>query len=375
VIAQNTITLAATDVGTTIRAIAIATTGAGAAAATSAPSPVVLAVNAPAIATLPTVTGIAREGETLTAGAGTWAGSGISYKYQWRRCDQAGENCVDASAAVVQNTVTLVAADTARTMRVVVTATSSGGVATATSEPSAVVVKRDAPVNTAAPAVTGTARDGQTLTVAHGTWNGAGTIAYTYQWKRCDGAGQSCVDASAVITQATITLAAADVGKTIRAAVIATNAVGSATTTSAATPVVVAKDAAAAAPSAGLPAGTGPLTIAQLVSPNRLLIARVTAVPARIATRQIFVLQVRVTDVKGRPVGGAVVQAVPAVASWARGGKATTGADGVAAIEIRPSAKLPLARGTLPLFLQVTKPGDDPVFTVGSSRLAQVTIG
>ena len=375
VIAQNTITLAAADVGKTIRVVVIATTSGGSAPATSAPSPIVLSTNAPALTTLPTVSGLAREGETLTAAAGTWAGSGLTYTYKWRRCDAAGENCIDASATVAQNTVTLVAADTGKTIRVVVTATSSGGAATATGEPTPVIVKKDAPVNTGLPTLAGTARDGQVLTAATGIWNATGAITYTYQWKRCDSAGQSCSDASAVIAQNTITLAAADVGKTIRAVVIATNAAGSATSTTAATAVVVAKEAPAPTTGGALPSGSGPLTIVQVVSPNRLVMATVTPVPARITSHSIFVLQVKVTDVQGRPVEGAVVAALPLPTAWAKAGKAITGVDGRAAIELRPTAKLPLARGTLAVFLQATKPGDDAVLKVSGARMAQIRIG
>lgn len=375
VIAQNTITLTAADVGTTIRAVVIATTSAGSASATSAPSPTVVSINAPALTTIPAVAGIGREGETLTATAGTWAGSGLAFTYKWRRCDQAGENCVDASAPVTQNTVTLQGADTGKTMRVVVTATSSGGSATATSEPTPVVVKKDAPVNTAVPTIAGTAREGQVLTVANGTWNATGAIAYAYQWKRCDAAGQACVDASAVIAQHGITLAAADVGKTIRAVVIATNAAGSATATSTATAVIVTKDATAPSTGGTLPSGTGPLTIAQVTAPNRLVMPKVTPVPSRVTSRAVFVLQVKVTDAQGRAVEGAVVAALPLPTAWARGGKATTGADGRVAIEIRPTAKLSLKRGTLAVFLQATKPGDDKVLKVSGARVAQIRVG
>ena len=375
VIAQNTITLAAADVGKTIRAVVIATTGAGSASATSAPSPIVLSTNAPALTTLPSVSGVAREGDTLTATAGTWAGSGLTYTYRWRRCDAAGENCVDASAPVVQNTVTLVLADTGKTMRVVVTATSSGGVATATGEPTQVVVKKDAPANTGAPTLAGTAREGQVLTVASGVWSATGTVAYTYQWERCDTAGQACVDASAVIGQNTITLAAADVGKTIRALVIATNTVGSAKSATAASAVVVAKDTPAPSTGGSLPTGTDPLTIAQISSPDRLVLKTVAPVPARITSRSVFVLQVKVTNAQGRPVGGAVVAALPLPTAWASGGRATTGVDGRAAIEIRPTAKLPLTKGSLAIFLQATKPGDDTVLKVSGARLAQIRIG
>lgn len=375
VIAQNSVTLTAGDVGKTMRAVVIATTTAGAASATSAPTPVVVARDAPAVTAIPAISGIAREGESLTATTGTWQGSGLTFKYTWRRCDAAGENCTDASAPITQNTVNLVSADTGKTIRVVVTATSAGGTATSTSDYTSVVVKKDAPVATASPTLSGTPREGQTLTAAHGTWNGAGAITYQYQWQRCDSAGLGCVDASNVITQGSITLAAADVGKTIRARVIATNAAGSSTVTTAATTVVLGKDAPAPPGTDGLPSGNGPFPVAQIVAPNRLVVKTATATPGRITSRAAFVLTVLVTDAKGRPVQGATVKATPLPGPWARGTSAVTGADGRAALEIRPTAKLPLAKGSLPVLVQAGKTGDDATLPVTGLRAISVAIG
>jgi hypothetical protein len=46
------------------------------------------AAGAPVNTSLPTVTGSAAVGQTLTANPGTWVGSGsITYSYQWQRCD------------------------------------------------------------------------------------------------------------------------------------------------------------------------------------------------------------------------------------------------------------------------------------------------
>jgi hypothetical protein len=76
----------------------------------------------------------------------------------------------------------------------------------------------NAPVNTVAPAITGTAQEGQTLTCSTGTWTG--TPTYTYQWKRN---GSNIGSA----TNSTYTLVTADVSQSIKCTVTATNALGS----------------------------------------------------------------------------------------------------------------------------------------------------
>ena len=76
----------------------------------------------------------------------------------------------------------------------------------------------NAPVNTVAPAITGTAQEGQTLTCSTGTWSGSPT--YTYQWKRN---GSNIGSA----TNSTYLLVTADVGQSILCTVTATNALGS----------------------------------------------------------------------------------------------------------------------------------------------------
>src|SRR3954447_19979154 len=86
-----------------------------------------------------------------------------------------------------------------------------------------------APVNTAAPAVSGTAKVGQTLTVSNGTWSGAPT-SYTYQWQRCT-SSTSCADITGA-TEQTYKPTATDVGKTLRAVVAAKNADGTTTANS-----------------------------------------------------------------------------------------------------------------------------------------------
>lgn len=76
------------------------------------------------------------------------------------------------------------------------------------------------PVNTLAPAVTGTATVGQVLTTTLGTWTGDPTITYARQWKR-DGVAISGA------TGATYTLVADDATKKVKCTVTATNGGGS----------------------------------------------------------------------------------------------------------------------------------------------------
>lgn len=83
------------------------------------------------------------------------------------------------------------------------------------------------PANTVAPAISGTATIGQTLSVSNGTWTGS-TPSYTYQWKR----GGSNIGSA---TNSTYQLVDADWGYTITCTVTATNAAGSANADSAAT--------------------------------------------------------------------------------------------------------------------------------------------
>jgi hypothetical protein len=48
------------------------------------------------------------------------------------------------------------------------------------------------PSNTSAPAISGQAQQGQTLTADPGTWSGTTPLAYAYRWRRCDAAGAGC---------------------------------------------------------------------------------------------------------------------------------------------------------------------------------------
>ena len=82
-----------------------------------------------------------------------------------------------------------------------------------------------APNNTVAPAVTGTAEVGQTLSCSTGTWTGSPTPTYTYQW-------QHTTTNISGATNSTYVIESAYIGETIRCVVMATNSVGNASANS-----------------------------------------------------------------------------------------------------------------------------------------------
>jgi subtilisin family serine protease len=95
-----------------------------------------------------------------------------------------------------------------------------------------------APANLAPPVVSGSAQVGQVLSTSNGSWTGSPT-GYSYQWERCDTSGNNCVAISGATSQ-TDSVASADGGATLEAAVTASNSAGSATETSAPTATVPA---------------------------------------------------------------------------------------------------------------------------------------
>ena len=97
----------------------------------------------------------------------------------------------------------------------------------------AAVASAAAPVNTASPTISGTAKVGSTLTANEGTWSNSPT-SFSYQWQRCASDGRGCGDISGA-TSKSYTPVTGDVGHALRVAVTATNSDGHASATSGAT--------------------------------------------------------------------------------------------------------------------------------------------
>jgi hypothetical protein len=190
---------------------------------------------APQNTAAPTISGTAREGQTLTAANGTWSNSPTSFTYQWQRCASDGTACGDITGAA-SKTYTLATGDVGHTVRVAVTAVNTDGKATANSEPTDVVSSKNGPTNSVKPAVTGSAAVGETLTVSNGSWSPAPT-SFGRQWQRCASDGTACLNISGATGQ-TYGVRAADVGHRLRALVTAHTATGQATAASSNSDVV-----------------------------------------------------------------------------------------------------------------------------------------
>ncbi len=75
-------------------------------------------------------------------------------------------------------------ADVDHDVRFVVTATNEGGSAELHTSPES--IEAALPINVLAPTIEGTPTDGSTLTADPGTWSGAPTPTFSYQWLLCE---------------------------------------------------------------------------------------------------------------------------------------------------------------------------------------------
>jgi hypothetical protein len=198
------------------------------------------AVGAPAATAPPSIAGTLVERQVLTAQPGGWRGAQpIAFAYQWRRCKTSGNGCADISKAR-GSTYALTSKDVGYRLRVVVTATNAAGSAQQVSDATPVIAAAPAaPTASSLPSISGTPEDGQTLKASTGSWKGTKPISFAYQWRRCDRTGAACADVPGA-TAVTYLVGTADVGATIRLAVIATNAGGTSTAISKPTKVVAA---------------------------------------------------------------------------------------------------------------------------------------
>ena len=226
------------------------------------------AANSPATG-VPTISGTAQVGETLTANTSGVADEDgldeVSFTYQWLADDSGISGATNA-------TYTLVDADEGKAIKVEVTFTDDAGYdESLTSEATEAVAATPTPGNTpatGAPTISGTAQVGETLTAntsGIADADGISSVQYEYQWLADD------ADISGA-TNATYTLVAADEGQVIKVRVSFTDDAGNEESlTSAAT------DAVAAAPTPNTPA-TGAPTINGTAQVGQTLTAHISGI-------------------------------------------------------------------------------------------------
>ncbi len=122
--AGTTLKLLSGMTGSTVRVLVTATNSGGSTEAVSATTSVIDAV-LPSNISLPSISGILTDGQSLSTAVGEWSGtSPISYAYQWQECDSKGEGCKDIGGET-GSVLNLVSSLVGNTLRVAVTATNS----------------------------------------------------------------------------------------------------------------------------------------------------------------------------------------------------------------------------------------------------------
>jgi hypothetical protein len=158
-------------------------------------------------------------GDAVSTTNGIWNNVPTTYTYVWQDCT-AADVCSNISGAT-GSTYTVAPSDVGYSLQSIVTATNTGGMASATSSNQLVVPT--APVNTALPIITDPTGNtaGQmipntdVLTASTGTWTPAnGDNQYSYQWQDCDAFGANCSQIMGATTS-TYTAGSSDVGYTI----------------------------------------------------------------------------------------------------------------------------------------------------------------
>jgi Ig domain of plant-specific actin-binding protein len=361
--------LVGADSGHTLEAVVTASNSGGSTSATSAHTAVVTAGSKPVNTALPAISGTTTVGSTLTTSTGTWtSATTITYTYVWQRCDSNGNNCAAISGATSQ-TYVLTAADVGHKLRSVVTATNAAGGTSATSSPSAAITA-SAPAVTTAPAISGTTKEGSTLTVSTGTWAGATPITYSYIWHRCDANSSNCASINGATAQAYV-LTASDVNRYIRVQVTATNSVGSAHTLS---NLVGPITSGLPAGATRLPNGDISIPAANVPDTDRLLIKSVSFSPRSVRPRGSVTATFKVIDSNTNyVVAGALVYVLPIPYNFARATEQATGVDGSVAITLTLTKAAP-RKGALIIFVRARTPQGNKLAGSSTRRLVQVLI-
>jgi hypothetical protein len=182
-----------TDVGKYIVAIETADDGTGATATKASNILGPVTATPPTNNTGPTIAGTPAEHQPLTETAGAWTGD-QSVTVRWERCaDNSTNNCTAITGAPTTpgSSYTLTFADVGHYLVVVETADDGTGATATKASNIRGPITAVAPTNTAAPSISGSGAQGQTLDETAGNWTGQQSVAV--EWERCtDSAGTQC---------------------------------------------------------------------------------------------------------------------------------------------------------------------------------------
>ncbi len=375
--------VSADDVGFTLRIQVTAMNSAGSSVVQSDPTGKVTSSSGPVNTNEPTVSGSLVQGQTLTGTSGSWSGTTpIGYAYQWVRCGTDGgaadgSNCAFISGATGA-TYVLTKDDVGHRMRLRVSASNSAGQQTVASNATGTIAATSttAPKLTKEPSVSGTPKQGQTLTANVGGWSGTAPIGYGYQWLRCDGNGNNCAVLGGQ-TKPTFVPGASEVNTRIRVRITASNSGGSTQATSNPTSAVQPSTPAPPALPAGaikLPNGKYSIPITSVSLPQRLVIDDVKFNPNPVRSRSTAIqLRVHVVDTRGYVVRDALVygRSTPLVTKGPA--DQPTGQDGWVTLALVPRADFPLRNGySVQFFVRARKATDNLLAGVSTRRLVQV---
>lgn len=215
--------------------------------------------SSPSNTSAPVLSGSAQQSATLFTTNGGWQNSPTSFTYQWQKSTNGTSGWTNLSGATT-NSYTVQSGDVSDYLRCQVTATNVTGSTTANSGVDGPVTSSTpgVPVNSAAPAITGTVTQGDVLTGSNGSWTNSPT-SYAYQWQTSADGSTGWTNLSGA-TASTYTIQSGDVGNHLRIQVTATNAGGSSSPAN--------STATSAVASSG--GGLTPVSIVQSVNPSGL---------------------------------------------------------------------------------------------------------
>jgi len=292
---------------------------------------------APVSSAAPSVVGTPKVGVPLTLSAATWAGSTpIGESVRWEVCDAV--TCVPAGSGPAYTPD----ADAAgKSVRAVVTGTNGYGSGSATTAAVGPVVSDVAPSvaphSESVAHVVGLPRTGSVLSIASGSWSGTAPIAETVSWESCDATACRTVG-----TGPTYAPLVADLGRSLRAVVTATNVAGARTVT---TPAVGPVDA---------PPGPAPAAAALKLSTTRLDLGQVKVRKAGKA-RTVLISNGGGTPLVVQSVGAAGKQRKDVVlTTTCPGDTLAPGASCSVTLRLKPAAA---GRRTATLVVTSTAPG------------------